>query len=682
MTKRITLVYVLALCLIFGIAYLVTRSVSYDDFDSYNFGLAVTRFDLSLQQPQPPGFPLYVLTAQGLNSLIQNPLSSLTTLSAITGMVTVMLLFFIGVTLFQSPTTAFLIALIFGLMPIQWLTSVKALSDSAGLMMAMLAILLIWVGLVSVAKNNRSSHKNRRVMIYHDPTNHIHIEEKSPLHVMGRGFRGGVIGAFALGLSLGVRPQSNYMGILVCGFAVVWMLIRHRNWRIPVYSLILGAIGVLIWLIPTLNSVGGLDAYLALIAQHGEHVSTSDSLFSAGMTLMSRVNDLLETFLLPTFGVSVYRPFGLAEWLILLACAIALLIGILSADYRKPSTWFIMIWVLVMFIPYFLFTSLNRPRLMLPCIPPLLLWVGLGWERILRMKPVLRWIGIIGASGLALFFATQSIPLATIISTTPAPHDQARDYIRQLYPPDQTAIAVAGSYRTIQTELADYRAIFYRYQFDSATVQTQIHAENYGYIAILDRDGFGDVMSALDDDGRYVPIDDVQFYRDERVHWEHHQTRLQVLMPLDQLTADRLMLPDDGEINIAEDGKFLGMGWFRAENNGGVLARWGGDSLTSQVRVSLLPHNYQVEFFATPFTENRTVTVMLNGEMVSELTLSGGWHVYSFDLPAEMIPDGEIVLLEFVHDAMLSPYEQTAGASSDRRALTVAYAWVRFTTAP
>ncbi len=550
-------------------------------------------------------------------------------------------------------------------------------------MTALLAIWLIWMGILLGIKNKRSSHKHHRDGIYPAPTNHINIEEKSPLHAMGRGFRGGVvIGTFALGLSLGVRPQSNYMGILLCGFALIWMLIRHRNWRIPLFSLIFGAIGVFIWLIPTLNSVGGLDAYLALIAQHGEHVSTSDSLFSAGMTLTSRINDLLETFLLPTLGVSVYRPFGLAEWLILLACAGWVIIGILCADYRKPSTWFIVIWAVVMFIPYFLFTSLNRPRLMLPCIPPLLLWAGLGWERILRMKPVLRGVGVIGASGLAVFFAIQSIPLATIIHTIPAPHDQARDYIRQLYPPDQTAIAVAGSYRTIQTELNDYRAIFYRYQFDPSTVQAQIRAENYAYIAIVDRDGFGDVMSALDDDGRYVPIDDVQFYRDERVHWEHHQTRLQVLMPLDQLTADRLTLPEDGEINIAEDGKFLGSGWFRREDVGGVMARWGGDSLISQVRVTLVPQHYQVEFFATPFTDNMTVTVMLNGVMIAELALSGGWAVYSFDLPADMIPEGEIVLLELVHDTMLSPYDQTGGASSDRRALTVAYAWVRFTTAP
>lgn len=655
MINRLPVGYATALCLILGIAYFTTRSISYDDFDSYNFGLAVTRFDLSLQQPQPPGFPLYILTAQGLNSLIHNPLLSLTTLSAIAGVLVVVIIFFIGTSIFQSSTTAFLIALIFGLMPIQWLTSVKALSDSAGLMTALMAIWMIWT--IFPIDQHHPSPENRR--IYHAPKRLI-------------------IGAFVLGLSLGVRPQANYMGIVLCAFGIWWIFIHHKNWRIGLYSLVFGAIGVLIWLIPTLQSVGGLDAYLALIAQHGEHVSTSDSLFSTGTTLLSRINDALETFVLPTFGISVYRPLGLMEWLILIACALWFFIGVLFADYRRPATWFIVIWALVMFVPYFLFTSLNRPRLMLPCIPPLLLWGGMGWERILWRKPVSRWIGVIGASGVALFFAVQSIPLATIISTTSAPHDQARDYIRAHYPPDQTAIAVAGSYRTVQTELNDYRAIFYRYQFDPATVQGQIRAEKYGYIAILDRDGFGDVMSALDDDGRYVPIDDVQFYRDERVHWEHHQTRLQVLMPLDQLTADKLMLPDDGEINIAQDGKFLGGGWFRAEHIGGVMARWGGDSLSSQLRVSLIPQNYVVELFATPFIDNMTVTVMVNGVSISELTLSGDWHTYTFDLPAEMIPDGDILLLEFAHDRMLSPYEQTGGASSDRRALTAAYAWVRF----
>ncbi|HRF95404.1 MAG TPA: hypothetical protein PLZ51_09420, partial [Aggregatilineales bacterium] len=348
-----------------------------------------------------------------------------------------------------------------------------------------------------------------------------------------------------------------------------WLVIRKKEWRLVIFSLIACGAGVLIWLIPTLQSVGGLDHYLALIAQHGEHVGTSDSLFSAGMTLQARINDFLETFFLPTFGVSLYRPLGLLEGVIIGGCGIWLLVGMGFAPYRKITTWGVVAWFFIMIIPYFLFTSLNRPRLMLPCIPPLLLWASMGWERILRGDKIRRMVGISGVLAIIVLFISQSLPLGIMISTIPAPHDQASDYIRQNYPSDQTAVAVAGSYRTAQTALGDYRALFYRYQFDPMTVQAQIQAENYGYIAILDRDGFGDVMSALDDDGRYVPIDDRLFYRDERVHWEHHQTRLQVLMPLDQVTSAQLMLPDDGQIEMATDGKFLGAGWFRAEDIGG-----------------------------------------------------------------------------------------------------------------
>ncbi len=663
MSHRTTIITATLLGVICLLAYLLTRSMSYDDFDSYNFGLAVENFDLSLQQPQPPGFPLYILSAQGLNAVIQNPLISLTTLSAITGALAVVALFFIGKHIFQSPHTAFFVALIFAMMPIQWLTSVKALSDSAGVMTSLGAILLLWIGLMPIIPKDT---------IYRVPTDSV-----------GRGFRGGdkrllIIGAFALGMSMGVRPQANYFGIVLYGVGILWLFIHKKDWRLVIFSLMACGAGVLIWLIPTLQSVGGLDRYLALIAQHGEHVGTSDSLFSAGTTLQGRINDFLETFFLPTFGVSLYRPVGLLEGVIIGGCGIWLLVGIGFAPYRKVTTWGVVAWFFIMIIPYFLFTSLNRPRLMLPCIPPLLLWASMGWERILRGNQFRRVVGISGAVAIIGIFISQSLPLGIIISTIPAPHDQASDYIRQNYPSDQTAVAVAGSYRTAQTVLGDYRALFYRYQFDPATVQAQIQTENYGYIAILDRDGFGDVMSALDDDGRYVPIDDRLFYRDERVHWEHHQTRLQVLMPLDQVTSAQLMLPDDGQIELATDGKFLGAGWFRGENIGGVMARWGGDNLTSELRVALAKNNYAVEFFATPFTDGASVQVLVDGVLMGEFTLTGGWNTYRFELPADMISVDDFMLIEFVHEGMQSPYELSGGASSDKRGLTVAYAWMRF----
>ena len=65
--------------------YVPFRSISLDDFDSYSFALALDRFDLGLQQPQPPGFPVYIFLGRILYRVTGNPTSTLTLLSALSG---------------------------------------------------------------------------------------------------------------------------------------------------------------------------------------------------------------------------------------------------------------------------------------------------------------------------------------------------------------------------------------------------------------------------------------------------------------------------------------------------------------------------------------------------------------------------------------------------------------------
>lgn len=142
------------------------------------------------------------------------------------------------------------------------------------------------------------------------------------------------------------------------------------------------------------------------------------------------------------------------------------------------------------------------------------------------------------------------------------------------------------------------------------------------------------------------------------------------------------MLPDEAHIDIADDGKFLGAGWFRPEDMGGVWARWGGDNLTSELRVTLPQQNYVMEFFATPFVDGAGLRVVINGVPMGEFILMGGWNTYRVELPMAVIPQDDFLLIEFVHEGMQAPYEVTGGASSDRRRLTVAYAWVRFIGSP
>ena len=71
-----------------------------------------------------------------------------------------------------------------------------------------------------------------------------------------------------------------------------------------------------------------------------------------------------------------------------------------------------------------------------------------------------------------------------------------------------------------------------------------------------------------------MPVDDRLFVRDARVHWQHSQVRLQVLMPASQLDAAHLSLPPGGRIDLGatDDGRFVGQGWFRSEIGGWVAA--------------------------------------------------------------------------------------------------------------
>src|SRR3954471_400111 len=73
----------LALLLATTLFYVSFQSISFDDFDSGSFALALDKFDIGLQQPHPPGFPVYIATARALRSLTGDRRTALTLLSVI-----------------------------------------------------------------------------------------------------------------------------------------------------------------------------------------------------------------------------------------------------------------------------------------------------------------------------------------------------------------------------------------------------------------------------------------------------------------------------------------------------------------------------------------------------------------------------------------------------------------------
>jgi uncharacterized membrane protein len=178
--------------LLFGLAlYLPFRSASLDDFDSYSFALALEHFDLTLQQPQPPGFPVYVFLGRLFQSLTGEARTALTLLSALSGVALILLVYALGRALYaRQPGAAVAATWLVALAPMGWLTAEKALSDTPGLALTVLAVWLLWRG-----------------------------QEES---------RSLLLGGLVTGLALGLRPQNALPILLLLVYLALGL---RRRWR-------------------------------------------------------------------------------------------------------------------------------------------------------------------------------------------------------------------------------------------------------------------------------------------------------------------------------------------------------------------------------------------------------------------------------------------------------------------
>ncbi len=703
----------LALFACFALLYIAFRSISLDDFDSYSFVLALDDFNMELQQPQPPGFPVYVFLGRMLYRVTGAATAALTLLSALSGAGVVLLVYALGRMVDRAtPCTGGLAALLVGLTPLGWLTAEKALSDTPGLLWTLLAMWLLW----------RSLPEQAQI------TFHARVGSVRSLPVgqsdapPGADWKSWLwIAAFVTGLMLGARPQNALPVALLGGFVFAQRLALKHPARDLALAVGCGLAGIALWLIPTAAAVGGLPAYIAQIQSHAAHVGRADSLLGMGLplatALRARAVAFADTWLTSTIGVGTFAPWGLREILLVAATAAAFILALVRAKWRRRDVQFLAIWVVVAAAQVFLFENLDRPRLMLPMLPPLALLMAHGWmstdetggirltshacvglqsdafpdadydprkanldSQHIRFstklwKSRLRGMTIVIAAALLL---AQGVPLAAQLATIPAPPAQATAYVVAHYPASETLIAAAGSFRAVQVELPVYR-LSYLYRFDAEAV-ARAQASGVRYVVVFDRDQFpADAMMTLSGDGRYVPLEDRTFIRSRRVHTQHDQVRVQVLTPADLMPPEALALPPDGCIDIGgeSDGRYLAQGWFRPEDIGGTSGRWAGETLTSTLRLTLQPASaYRLRFRAAAYPPEQLVRVHAAGRQVVRIPLTQGWAEYEITLAADAIPDGEITTLEFVHAVARSPFDASGGGSSDTRPLTAAYDWM------
>jgi len=346
-----------ALLLIFLASHLALLPRTLEDLDSINFALGVRQFDVSLHQPHPPGYPVFIALAKvstatlrfvGVNAAAPRGLAIW---SALAGAAALPALFVFFRRLEGRDRLAWWATIVAGASPLFWFSALRPLSDMLGFAAAIWAITLMWA--------------------------------RAPFR------KGLLMGALLAGLAIGVRSQTAVLTVPMLVFAMAAAEPRQRIAAVGAF-----AVGVLLWGIPLIVASGGMPSYLeALGAQAGEDFSGVVMLWTSH-TRRDIVYAVVNTFIWPWDW-----------WLGVAICALAA-IGSLRLAWRAPRALLMLAWL---FGPYALFHLLFQEtattRYALPLVP---------------VVAYLAMAAVEGLPGAALPVAALGVSAISLMQTLPA----------------------------------------------------------------------------------------------------------------------------------------------------------------------------------------------------------------------------------------------------------------------
>ena len=323
------------LAVLFLAAHLASLPPTLEDLDSVNFALGVRDFDVARHQPHPPGYPAFValskLSTAAMRGLgVDAPeVRGLAFWSALGGASLVVLAFVFFAALDDERPRAMAAAFLTAASPLLWFTSLRPLSDVAGLAAAFGA--LAAVGIAASGIERTAANRRRWLMA----------------------------GACLAGVAIGFRVQ---MGALTLPFLAVAVVVRRGVFparTVALAALALGA-GLALWAVPLVVASGGPAAYLqALGSQAGEDFS------GVVMVWTNRSVRVAAFAVLNTLVLPWHSPL-LAGIMLALAAA-----GLVVLTVRR---WRVAAALAVAFGPYALFHLLFQEtvtiRYALPLVPP------------------------------------------------------------------------------------------------------------------------------------------------------------------------------------------------------------------------------------------------------------------------------------------------------------------------
>lgn len=315
-----------------------------EGWDSIDFALGLSDYDITCYQPHFPGYPVYMFLCWLVHLFTDNDTLALTVPGAVLGSVALVPLYYLAKRMF-SEKVALLTVFIYIANPLCWLQSEKALSDAVGLFFIILSAQLLFYATTT-----------------------------------GRyAFRYLISGSVALGICMGVR-LSYFPFVLLWVYVFRILSKTDEGEKRSRYGLYAFLIGIGAWLVPLMYFTGvksfiiqGSGFTFGHFSDWGCSVATSQNVFS-------RFTDFIWCLFCNGLGFWCYDTSAF-RFLPSIIMGVGIIIYLRHAklDYK---TRFITLYMLPYLLWVFFCQNLEKPRHILPLIPPIIMCISAGLAKL------------------------------------------------------------------------------------------------------------------------------------------------------------------------------------------------------------------------------------------------------------------------------------------------------------
>ena len=369
---------------------LTLLSASLDEVDSANFYNALKYgYNIVWLRPQAPGYPIYVFIGWLTNSIVNDPLLSLTLVSALLGSLAVVP-FYLLLREFAGSKIALVGSLLFLVNPMIWSFSEVALSDAPSMFFVLVAAYLAYTG-----RRSDAAFLSACVVV---------------------------------SLAIGVRQPSILVAVILA-FPVAYRLlvVKERAWSLYLLGAVLFSITTLVWFLASVSiGAGSFSEYFTSVSRQWSAAVGPYDVFHMDQPWLSNLLYRLERFFLGYFVTYAWtgtddKTAGslvlVAPWLFGFALFVA------GFRFREPSHAFLLLWLMSLAYPVLGIHFLARYGL--SQLPAFIIAGILGYRflaiELLRHPRRLESLSLAGIGTLLLLFGIKyQPPVATFEASPPA----------------------------------------------------------------------------------------------------------------------------------------------------------------------------------------------------------------------------------------------------------------------